>query len=138
LRFYRAAGASLHHLNENTQVPAIFEGRVVRIIRDFLGQSVFVIHEAVARGQNHLYTVYGHTTPQPNLRVGSMVAGGEVIGTIAAGRSVPCHLHVSVAWVPGTLPLDDLDWSTMADTRIVTLIDPLSVIKVPYSILEHL
>jgi hypothetical protein len=139
LQAYRTVRAAIRNLNEVTAVPVIFGGKVVRIIDDFLGRSVFVRHARDTDG-SHLYTAYGHVRPFSGTQPGEDMEEGGIIGTIADAReknaAIPSHLHVSVAWVKDTVPPEVLDWKTMADSDMVVLIDPLSVIECPYTVLQ--
>jgi murein DD-endopeptidase MepM/ murein hydrolase activator NlpD len=134
---YRTATGEVRHLDATTRVPAMFEGEIAHVIGDFLGQSLFLRHDAQNDG-SRLYSVYGHVTPLRGVRAGKKVAEGEIVGTIAGaggkGRATPSHFHFSVAWVPDTMPPDTLDWQVMIDPDGVVLIDPLSVIECPYTI----
>ena len=140
--YYRTAEDTICHLGEHVHVPVMFGGRMMRIIDDFLGRSMFVMHESVSRDCDHLYTVYGHTTPNLNIHAGVAVNEGEILGTIAAangrGHSIASHLHVSVAWVADTLLAEELDWTMMSDRTKASLVDPLSLIRCPYAVVSRL
>jgi hypothetical protein len=134
---YRTGQGTIRYLNENTLVPPIFTGRIVRIIDDFLGKSVFVRH-SFQSPSGRLYTVYGHIVPGPGMVEGADIDIDTAVGILATGSSVPSHLHISVARVSDAIPPQDLDWKTMLDPGKVTLIDPLTVMRCPYSVIQDM
>jgi hypothetical protein len=62
-----------------------------------------------------------------------------VFATVAnpLGRktSAPAHLHLSVAWVPDSIPVEALDWKTIGDARRFLLLDPLQVASFKHAVL---
>jgi hypothetical protein len=138
LYLFRAQQGDIRTLDEKTMVPVLFEGQVVKISGDFLGESVFVGHNTHRNDGSQLHSIYGHVNPGATIRPGEELREGDIIGTIAqarrGGEAVPSHLHVSVAWIPDTLRSEELDWKTLGDARKVVLLDPLSVIVCPHSI----
>jgi len=141
LCLYRTKEGNIHYLTGETKIPVIFEGQVVKVSADFLGESVFVSHDACDSNGSRLYTIYGHIKPGNHIRPGKRLSEGNVIGVIAdtrnSGAVIPPHLHVSVAWIPNTVPVPELGWQTINEHARVTLLDPLSVIKCPYSIVSE-
>jgi hypothetical protein len=128
----------IRYLGEKTKVPVIFEGRVVKVCNDFLGESLFISHGTFERNGSLLYTIYGHIKPSSRLVPGHRLIGGDIIGTIAdarkSSRTIPPHLHVSVAWIPHTVSAQELHWRIIRDLAEVILVDPLCLIECPYSI----
>ena len=139
---YRTEKGDTRYLEANTKVPVIFEGQVVRIGDDFLGQSVFVSHGAHGNDGSRLHTIYAHIKPDGRIHRGERLSEGDIIGTIAdarrSGGVVPPHLHVSVAWISNTVCSQELDWQIVADLGGVVLLDPLRVIDCPYSIVARI
>jgi len=129
----------LCYLDEKIIIPAIFKGRVVRLIDDFLGSSVFVRHDIHNENGSSLYTIYGHM--KPDTSEGLKMNEGDIIGTIATAKrkneAIP-HLHISVAWIPDTIESQDLTWQNIGDDHEILLIDPLRVIRLPRSISENI
>ena len=123
-------------LNETTRVPLIFGGEIVRILDDFLGQSVFIRHNYPDKDRKRLYSVYGHIIPVNKIQTGVTVKEEDSIGTVAGGKRVPSHLHISVAWISASVIQQDLNWETILDKEKAMLINPLTVIVCPYSILN--
>lgn len=141
LRFYRTREGLVHHLDESTCIVPIFSGRVVRIIGDFLGRSVFLAHDAYVCEKGSLFTVYGHLNPSTGLHAGDLLNEEQVFGTVAGekkGGRVPSHLHVSVMWVPEGLAAEKLDWKTIGERTEILLWDPLSVMALRYMVVAHL
>lgn len=127
--FYRDKVGQNCRLTEKTIIPVIYDGKIVRIHDDFLGKSVYVVHEIYNGDGNRLYTVYGHTSPLCGIAEGKELREGYPFATIAdvgTGKTViPPHVHLSVAWIPVTFPFERLNWDTMSDPDIVTLCNPL-------------
>ncbi len=135
-RTYKTRKTGICNVDETTLVPVLFNGEIVNIISDFLGQSVVVRHNYLNTDRKELYTIYGHIILSGKAVIGDIIREDTSIGSLAASRSVPPHLHVSIAWVSGSINPQSLNWKTILDTETVTLIDPLAVIACPYSILD--
>lgn len=119
-------------LDWHTKIPAAFAGEVVKIDRDFLGQSIFIRHEIFDAYGRQLYSAYGHTRPEDTLRVESQVAAGEAIATISdfpnPKLAVLPHVHLTFAWMPGDIDISGLNWDNIGKISDITLIDPLAVL----------
>ena len=139
LRFYRDSRGSINALAAGARVPVMHDGEVAAIRDDFLGRSVYVQHAIQDSDGRRLYTIYGHTSPCDGVRVGGILEAGEVFATVAdpLGRktSAPAHLHLSVAWVPDSIPVEALDWKTIGDARRFLLLDPLQVASFKHAVL---
>jgi hypothetical protein len=122
----------VRRLPPQLKVPATFAGVVLKIAADFLGQSIFLVHEEITAGDRRLLTAYGHTAPLDSLQVGRRVAAGDIIATLGdlPGKdpAVSPHLHLSFAWVSPDLPPHRLHWPELGRDPAITLIDPLPVI----------
>lgn len=142
LCLYRNEEGDIHYLGEQTKVPVIFPGQVVKVVGDFLGESVFVSHGDYESNESRLHTIYGHIKPQDHIRPGERLSEGDVIGVINNARIgdavIPQHLHISVAWVPNTVHAQEFGWQMAGDPTKVMPLDPLRVIKCPYSIVPSL
>jgi hypothetical protein len=134
-RTFKTQKAVSCSVNETTRVPVLFDGEIVNVIDDFLGQSVFIRHSYLNADRKKLYTVYGHIITARKT-TGEVIKDDVSVGTVAKGKPVPSHLHISVAWVADSLYPQDLNWKTILDTEKVTLIDPLTVIACPYSVVD--
>lgn len=127
------ANGTLHTLDQNISIPAAFAGDIIKIEPDFLGKSIYLSHEIFSTDGRQLISVYGHTIPRQLLKSGQKVAAGEIIGRISGFSDkkttlVP-HLHITFAWVPVHVALNQLDWKNLDNDPGITLIDPLSVIS---------
>jgi murein DD-endopeptidase MepM/ murein hydrolase activator NlpD len=121
----------MHHLNAATKIPAMYDGVVVRIITDFLGLSIFMEHRLSAAPDGRLFTLFGHTLPAAGIGVGKIVAAGDFIATLAApwrsGKNIPPHLHISLGWASQPVSHKRMDWHTINDPSLLTLINPWPV-----------
>jgi hypothetical protein len=137
---YRTGDGDIQYLDAETKVPVMFGGRVAKVCKDFLGESVFVSHNVYSLNRSRLHTVYGHIRPYDHIQPGEAMSAGGVIGVLADTReindTIPYHLHISVAWIPDTVPSQDLDWGMMNEQAGVILMDPLQIIKCPYTIMS--
>lgn len=129
-RFQEVSG-NQRTLDRHTKIPAAFAGEIVKIHRDFLGQSIFIRHEIFDGRGRSLYSAYGHTKPR-NIEVGSQVAEGAALATISDPASrklaVPPHVHLTFAWLPSNIDIKDLNWDNIGKNSDITLIDPLTVL----------
>jgi murein DD-endopeptidase MepM/ murein hydrolase activator NlpD len=135
LRTYRKQDKKdVCYVNEATFIPALFKGEVIHIIDDFLGQTIFIKHDFLKTGLGHFYSIYGHLKLSGKICSGKVVDEGMTIGTVAGGRLVPPHLHISTAWISDKLVPKDMNWETIRDTEKVILVDPLPVTGCPYMV----
>ena len=124
-------------LDEGDRVPAASSGTAEAIIDDFLGRTVVIENRTPGiDAGDALYTLYAHVVPRPDLHPGDRVAEGEVIAAIAGvtrSRSgIRPHLHLSLAGIAGTLPVDRLDWRTLTEIDGIRFVDPLRTLALPY------
>jgi hypothetical protein len=141
LYLYRDKAGRIHNLDDKIEVPVTFAGRVVKVAKDFLGQSVYVEHGIIDGQGKVLYTVYGHVEPHIAVSRGATLNEGRVFATIARGsvkrRSVPPpHLHISVAWIPESFPQERLNWDVLSDCGTVQLLDPLGFVGEKYEVMD--
>jgi len=130
---FEVAGGLTKALDQHTRIPTAFAGQVIKIAPDFLGQSIFMTHAIFSDGGRRLVSAFGHTVPRESLQVGSQVAAGEIIATLAgsSGKTTRLspHLHLSFAWVPKDVSPAQLTWKNLGQDPGITLIDPLTVIS---------
>jgi murein DD-endopeptidase MepM/ murein hydrolase activator NlpD len=135
---YRTKKGEIRYFDEKIVVPVIHEGQVVRVIGDFLGESVFVSHGSFGNEGSQLYTIYGHLRPRRSIRPGETLGEHDIIGAIADpavnGSTMPPHLHISMALIPDIRSSQELDWQIIGDLTDIILVDPLRVIELPYSV----
>lgn len=126
--------AQVYTLPVTFRVPALLPGVVARLIPDFLGLTVCLRHEP-GQGEACLYSLLGHLRPRHDLRQGSPVAAGDVLGTLAAPprpTRVPPHLHLTLACLPPAREAELLDWGVLGRHPAVQLVDPLPWFRLPH------
>jgi murein DD-endopeptidase MepM/ murein hydrolase activator NlpD len=125
----------LFSVGQGTRVTAMYGGRVVAVIDDFLGKSVLIEHRRPRAAPGLFLTVYGHTSVREGLRPGSAVTEGEIIGRVAGpgkskARAYP-HLHVSLARPLAEAAYETVTWRDLNNPQLFTMIDPLEVLDGP-------
>lgn len=139
---YRNKEGHIHYVEQSIKIPVLFDGQIVKIEDDFLGESVFIGHSIYNSNGSQLYTIYGHIKHDVHIYPGEKVNGGDVIGIIADARKgstvVPHHLHLSVAWIQDDINQKEIGWQMMGDSTRVILSDPLYIIECPYSIVADI
>lgn len=100
-------------------VPMLMPGRVIALAPDYIGTSVFVLHE-----EHGLMSAFGHMDPAAVVSAGSRLGADAVLGRIArsARAACPSHLHISVAETTDVLP--ELTWETLEGAAGVRFLDP--------------
>lgn len=130
--FYKNREKKIFLLDEKTKIPSLYDGVVIRVMEDFIGQSVVLEHHHTAHDRSRLFTLYGHTIPLPHLTSGRAVKEGEILATLArpgkASSNIPPHLHLSVGWILDGISFRDLDWDSIGTTSALKWVDPLKVI----------
>lgn len=127
LGFYRNRTNKVFGFNDQTRIPAMYDGVVVGVFSDFLGESVLVRHGTSRCGRGELFTVYGHTRPHSGIRPGEMLKEGEIIASIASvepSRARP-HLHLTMGLAQRDIAEDLLDWNMIGRSKAIDLIDPI-------------
>jgi murein DD-endopeptidase MepM/ murein hydrolase activator NlpD len=124
-RCYEDRKGKLANLAENTIVPVMYDGMIVKIFPDLLGYSVLVEHDLQGKGKN-LCSIYAHTFPVATLQTGSRVKAGEPIAKICATgkKSIRPHLHLSVIWMLQS-DIIDLSWESMHKEKRLIFCNPL-------------
>ena len=141
LCLYRDRRDKVLSLHGKMKIPVMYDGIVVRIINDFLGQSVIIEHGFDNSDNGRFYTIYGHTNPCSGVQVGRIVKQGDVIATLAdpikSKAGLLPHLHVSLGWTSEVVAYDKLDWETIGASNTLALLDPLHIIDSHYVVLDH-
>jgi len=96
------AGGRVKTVDQQTQIPAAFAGKVVKIDRDFLGKSIYISHAISTAGGRQLLSAVGHTVPKDGLKTGQQVAAGEITAAVAGflGKR-PTSRPTSTSRLPG-------------------------------------
>ncbi len=140
LCFYTDKHGQAKGLGESTRIPAMFDGEVTKIEKDYLGQSVYVGHAIDDGHGRRLWTMYGHMKPADHIKPGERVRQGEIIASLTETRKKTTgprpHLHLTMAWVSPERALRELNWETLHDPEIAILLDPLHAMDCPYRILD--
>jgi len=130
---FETAGGGVQTVGQQTQIPAAFAGQVVKIHRDFLGQSIYIIHAIYTTDGRLLLSAVGHTIPREGLQTGQPVAAGDIIAAVAGvprqKSTLPPHVHLTFAWAPVDFTVDQLTWKNLGTDPGIRLIDPLTVIS---------
>jgi hypothetical protein len=130
LRLYEGDDGTIKTLGVDTKVPIIYEGKIVAVVKDFLGYSLFAAHEIYDKDRR-LFSIYGHVAQMTDISIGTLLREGAQIATIA-GESpgkVPCHLHLSLAMIPHGTPPKSLTWEVLEKDETVVLLDPMNIIE---------
>jgi murein DD-endopeptidase MepM/ murein hydrolase activator NlpD len=131
LRFYRGTDDNVFSVDAGAKIPVMYDGVVAKIIEDFLGETVIIEHKFPKTGEDIFLSLYGHTSPINELVTGQSVKAGEIIATMAPSRGAKApmpHLHLSLAWSRKSISYNTLDWKTIGNPDIVSLIDPWPII----------
>ncbi len=125
--------------DKSTKIPVGYNGKIVRIIKDFLGKSLYVRHDIQDDAGRYFYSLYGHTLPSDSLRKGSIVNAGDIIGTVSDIRKktgILPHLHISMAWIPASRAPETLDWDTVGTSAEIILLNPLDALGDQYAVIR--
>ncbi|MFZ5452961.1 MAG: hypothetical protein ACOZF2_13975 [Thermodesulfobacteriota bacterium] len=135
LCLFEDTAGQINNVKVNLTVPAPFVGEIVKIEKDFLGQSIFIRHDIFSEDSRQLFTALGHTHPFPATIEGKKVAAGEPLALIAAvppAKNVLPHLHLTFAWIPVSFNPERLTWRNLAQDPQITLLDPFLVLADPH------
>jgi hypothetical protein len=140
LCFFKDREGSIHHVPDAPfGIPVLYDGTVVNVVEDYIGTSLFVLHNICDAKGNQLFTIYAHIDPSAGMRSGVAVKEGNIIATIADARKkkakMSSHLHLSLAWIAPSYPRERLDWKSLDEHDTALLVDPLPVIDCTYTVL---
>ena len=139
LCFYRDNTGQVSRISNGAKIPAMYAGDIVHIHDDFLGKSIYVKHSINDKRGNALHSIYGHTIPRNHYVTGKRVREGDIIAEVAAiseNSKVLPHIHITMAWIPESLPCKKLNWDTILTSRSVALCNPLEHIGTKYTLEE--
>ncbi len=125
LAYFRTPDGTQHNLGAGTLVPAPFDGLIARVIPDFLGMSVFLMHDIEINGMR-LISAIGHMAPHMLLHLGAHIKSGAPLGSISRpkNKDVPPHLHLTLALAPKDFPPSKLSWELLDKNKDLQPIDP--------------
>ncbi|MBI4826788.1 MAG: peptidoglycan DD-metalloendopeptidase family protein [Nitrospirae bacterium] len=129
---YTDSQERIHNIAEGMKVPVLYDGVVAAVIDDFIGKSIIVKHSS-ADNKSEFCTIYGHTMPEDDIRIGKAVEAGDVIAKVVGIKESKSgmrpHLHISIGFpASAEISYDAIDWKDISDPNKITLIDPLQVI----------
>ncbi len=140
LCIYKDRGRRSRRVDETTQIPAVSDGRIRAIFKDYLGKAVIVEHDI--QGEDHMgfLSIYAHTVPRAELGVGDIVNKDEIIATVACVKkskaNILPHLHLSFGWPTKAMFYDQFEWNRLRDPRLIRLVDPLEIMEWSYEVAE--
>ena len=138
LCFYKDSIGQTHCLKETAIIPVMYDGEVVKIHDDFLGKSIYVGHDIYDETGNQLFSIYGHTEPASDMKRGRLLNEGDIIGSISDIRNrnigLPSHLHISIAWLSEKIQYKDINWVTINNKSLATMMDPFDFIECDYTV----
>jgi murein DD-endopeptidase MepM/ murein hydrolase activator NlpD len=116
------------------------DGVVKAIFTDYLGKAVIIEHETPESRNARFLSVYAHTKPRADVKIGVMVKAGDIIANIADTRrskaKIIPHLHFSLGLPSPSLTYDPFVWNLMRNPDLIMLLDPLVAIDWPYQQIE--
>lgn len=141
LCLYKDPQGTIHSLDSQTRIPALFNGRVVKIMKDFLGLTMVMEHDPVDESAPGFLTIFGHANPAKDMHVGRRVKKGEMICSLSwpdkpKSQGLLPHLHITAGTFFSEIPYDKLTWKVIPATPSLTLIDPLPLLDWPFEILK--
>jgi len=141
LCLYRDRRQRTVRLDEKTRIPAMHNGVVRAIFKDYLGKAVVIHHEKFGSENARFISMYAHITPRPDIEIGTLVQEGDLLGTFAdtskSKAQILPHLHFSLGLASLALSYEGFVWNTIRSSDIITLLDPLEVIDWPCIGLER-
>lgn len=132
LLIFPDASGEEHLLPPGTAIPPLLGGCEVARIADFLGETVILAHDFLDEAGRRLHTFYAHLQPVTAPASGAIMAATCQIGKIAAPTRTPTcppHLHLSLAWVDKTYPIQDFRWGGFCASETFSPGDPLALLS---------
>ncbi|MBF0302302.1 MAG: hypothetical protein HQK73_04625 [Desulfamplus sp.] len=135
--------------DSNIVVPAMGDGIVLNICKDFLGQSVIIKPSFFSNNKSDnsirdsksifdieksiIAVIYSHILTACGLTIGDTVTKGQIIGKVAdtsmRKSGITPHLHVSCAEISTKMPLHELNWNIFGNPACasVKFFDPMRI-----------
>jgi hypothetical protein len=141
LCLYQGCDGRIHSLEPATLIPAMFDGRVMKIMKDFLGMTMIMEHDPMDESDGKFLTIYGHANPAAGMETGCRVKQGDIVCSISWSAQIKTpglvpHLHMTAGRCSSKLPYDRLDWDVIPATPLLTLLDPMPLLDWPSGIQE--
>jgi murein DD-endopeptidase MepM/ murein hydrolase activator NlpD len=120
-------------LDAKTDIPACYDGIIVKVFNDFIGESMLIEHTFSAHPHVTFYTIYGHLNRNDACHAGQSVREGDIIGTLAepddSKTDILPHLHLSLGWSPEKISYASIDWKHLCTASTLILLDPLLIMN---------
>ncbi len=140
LCLYQDGSQRLRRLDDRTRIPVMHNGAVRAIFKDYLGQSVVIEHKNSRSKTGKFISMYAHTNPRSDIKVGTIVQEGDIVATIAdtshSKANIRPHLHFSLGLPAKSFSYDGFVWNIIRNPKLMTLLDPLAVIDWPHRTLD--
>jgi hypothetical protein len=121
-----------HLLPSGTIIPPLLNGTEVARIADFMGETVILAHDFLDDAGRRLHTFYAHLQPSSAPTSTATIPTSSRIGKIAAQtkkpRACPPHLHLSLAWVDKSYPIQNFRWDNFCVSESFSPGDPLALL----------
>jgi hypothetical protein len=136
--FYRNRNKKVIGFDESIRISALFDGVVVGVFSDFIGQSILMRHTITDSRNRELCSIFGHINPRRDIFSKKILKEGDIVGRIAnAGKSsVKPHVHITMGWAEKEITDDVLNWKVIGTSEVLELIDPIKIIG-KYSLVPH-
>ncbi|MFP4480838.1 MAG: hypothetical protein ACLFOA_08220 [Desulfohalobiaceae bacterium] len=136
--FKTSLDKDVHLVSPEMFFPAILSGTIALIIDDLLAQTIFIRHEAHRSASGCLFSIFAHASALNHLAQGSRINQGDALCTVPClEKDIPgmqAHLHLSLAWVPKQMPVQELSWNLLNHRQGLILQDPLRWMHCQYQI----
>ncbi len=133
---------ALHTVTPDLNFPAIFSGKVRKIISDLLSKTIIIEHFHSQAGPDlQLCSIYAHVQPLPGIAATQTVTQGQALCTVPpVSKNIPgliAHLHISLAWIPAHV-LPQLNWTMLNQRQNLQLENPLQWLTCNYQVVTWL
>jgi murein DD-endopeptidase MepM/ murein hydrolase activator NlpD len=139
LCLYTDGAGEICRLNANTRIPAMHDGVVKALFKDYLGQAIIIEHLDGSGAPGRYLSAYAHIIPQPGIEPGAMVKRGDIIAAIAdtqrSKANILPHLHYSLGRPSPRMVYDPFEWNLMCNPDLIMLFNPIDLIEWPSQIL---
>ena len=140
LCLYRDRSGKICRLDKKTRLPAMRDGVIKAMFKDYLGQAILIEHGEFDSDTGRFISFYAHTNPHANIEAGMIVKEGDIIATLAdtshSKANIISHLHFSLGRPAKSFSYDRFVWNIIREPQKIILVDPLPVIDWPYQALE--